>query len=353
MLAANLLTDVSLSNISIDKLAEIVLHEYYLRYPNSEGIKNPYIRAKSLQDYKYHLLYLSEAVTANRPELYIDYVTWVKLTLSQLGLKNEDIINSFIVLREVIQKLLPSNTKILEDYLNPAIDQLRMSSAELIGQFSENRITSELANEYLQALLRADRKTAGDLIMKQIKEGMKIQDIYLDVFQPALRRVGYLWQMNQVSVAQEHYVTAATQTIMSQIYPYIFATSKNGKLFVGTCVGGELHEVGMRMVADFFEMAGWDTIYLGANTPAEGVVRILLEKKATLLGISATMTFNIHYVRSLIQQVRNESELNDVKIIVGGYPFNVSSELWIEVKADGYARSALEAVSLADCLITT
>jgi methanogenic corrinoid protein MtbC1 len=27
----------------------------------------------------------------------------------------------------------------------------------------------------------------------------------------------------------------------------------------------------MRMVADFMEMEGWDTYYLGANTPTESV----------------------------------------------------------------------------------
>ena len=41
---------------------------------------------------------------------------------------------------------------------------------------------------------------------------------------------------------------------------------------VATCIGGELHEIGIRMVADFFEMEGWDTYYLGANTPADAVV---------------------------------------------------------------------------------
>ena len=63
-------------------------------------------------------------------------------------------------------------------------------------------------------------------------------------------------------MAQEHYCTAATQLIMSQLYPYIFTTGKNGRVLVGTCVSGDLHEIGVRMVSDFFEMEGWDTFYL-------------------------------------------------------------------------------------------
>ncbi|MDZ7776615.1 MAG: hypothetical protein U5L09_13885 [Bacteroidales bacterium] len=55
---------------------------------------------------------------------------------------------------------------------------------------------------------------------------------------------------------------------MSQLYPYIFNSQRVGKSMVAATVGGELHEMGIRMVADFFEMEGWDTWYLGANAPA-------------------------------------------------------------------------------------
>ena len=65
-----------------------------------------------------------------------------------------------------------------------------------------------------------------------------------------LREVGRLWQMNRLSVAQEHYVTAATQLIMSQLYPLVFRTARRDRRIVAACVGGELHELGVRMVAD-------------------------------------------------------------------------------------------------------
>ena len=36
-------------------------------------------------------------------------------------------------------------------------------------------------------------------------------------------------QTARISVAQEHYCTASAQLIMSQLYPRIFSTRKNGK----------------------------------------------------------------------------------------------------------------------------
>ena len=156
--------------------------------------------------------------------------------------------------------------------------------------------------------------------------------------------------MNQVSVAQEHYCTAATQLIMSQLYPHIFATERIGRRLVATCVGGELHEIGIRMVADFFEMEGWDTYYLGANTPTESVVQTVVERSADILGVSATIAFHTSAVADLIANVR-ASEVGDVKILVGGYPFNIAPDLWRQVGADGCARDAQEAVELANRLV--
>jgi len=103
--------------------------------------------------------------------------------------------------------------------------------------------------------------------------------------------IGRLWQTNRISVAEEHYCTACAQFVMTQLYPYIFRSERNGRRMVATCVGGELHEIGVRMVADFFEMEGWDTYYLGANTPARDILDTIAKREADIVGISVT----IHY----------------------------------------------------------
>ena len=85
------------------------------------------------------------------------------------------------------------------------------------------------------------------------------------------------------------------------------------------------------MVADFFEMDGWHTRYLGANVPTLSVVQILVQSKATVLAISATITYHIHAVESLIAAVRSTPECCGIKILVGGYPFKVAPDLWRKV----------------------
>jgi len=120
-----------------------------------------------------------------------------------------------------------------------------------------------------------------------------------------------------------------------------------------TCVPGELHEMGARMVTDFFEMNGWDTYYLGANMPSESVVKYILETKPQCLAISATMTFHVSAVEELIRLIRMTPGMpSDLKIMVGGYPFEVAEGLWKNVGVDGFAQSATDAIELAEKLTT-
>ncbi|WP_334077691.1 cobalamin B12-binding domain-containing protein [Paenibacillus sanfengchensis] len=136
---------------------------------------------------------------------------------------------------------------------------------------------------------------------------------------------------------------------MSQLYPYIFTSSRRGYRLVAACVGEELHEIGLRMVSDIFELNGWETFYIGANVPFASVIRTVIERKADVLALSATLTYHVSLVRKLIGEIRvNEAEAcRKVKILVGGMPFNIDPELWRSVGADGYARDARTAIEAA------
>ncbi|NYB52313.1 MAG: cobalamin B12-binding domain-containing protein [Methanobacteriaceae archaeon] len=209
---------------------------------------------------------------------------------------------------------------------------------------------ADLAKMYLDALLRVQRDAASRMIIKAAEEGTSIKDIYLYVFEPSQHEVGRLWQTNQITVAQEHFCSAATQMIMSQLYPYIFGNEKNGYKMVATCAEGEQHEIGVRMVADLFEMEGWDTYYLGANTPTESILATIKQLEPHLLAVSASIHYNVKAVSELIKSVK-ESPYSEIKIIVGGRPFQIAPELWKKVGADACAFNAQDAIDLANELI--
>ncbi len=203
-----------------------------------------------------------------------------------------------------------------------------------------------MATDFLAALRSGDRHGAGNLVLDAVNTGrVPVRDIYLDVFRTSQYEVGRLWSEGKLSVAEEHYCTAATQLIMSQLYPHVFSTARRGKTLVAASVAGELHELPIRMVADFFEMAGWDTYYLGANTPARDVASMVQERKADVVAISATMVRHVDAVKDVVDALRATSA---PKIMVGGWPFTRDPGLWQHVGADGYAENAQDAVELAE-----
>jgi methanogenic corrinoid protein MtbC1 len=334
-------------------LAQAIVERQYGLEPGAWQTFGASGRQKSVRDAGYHLAYLSEAIAADEPALFADYIAWVKALFAGLNF-SPDVVAKTLDATQVIahRQLSPEAAALIDEYL--AIGIMRLAEAPYAPPLflNENLPLGGLAKDYLDTLLRGERQTASKLILDAVARGETVKDIYLHVFQRSQYEIGRQWQINQISVAQEHFCSAATQMIMSQLYSHIFSTERANRRMVATCVGSELHEIGMRMVADFFEMAGWDTYYLGANMPVQGVLRALEERRAHVLCISATITYHISEVADLIAQVRAADVGKRVKILVGGYPFRVSENLWKTIGADGYGRDAQRAIDVANQLVS-
>jgi len=330
---------------------EIVSRHYALRPELSVrfGIAG---QEKCLADTKRHLDALSQAVAAGRPALFVDYVAWAKVMLSSRGIPEEDLAENLEVCRQSLAEiLLPDQAAETERYILDGLSCLPALPSTSPSYLSAERPFGDLARDYLDALLQADRRKASQIVMDAVHQGTSVRDIYLHVFQQSQYEIGRLWQTNQISVAQEHLCTAATQLIMSQLYPSIFGTERKNLRIVAASVGGNLHEIGIRMVADFFEMEGWDTFYLGADVPTESIALSMIDRKSHVLAISATLLHHVSSVVQVIRAVRSNPGCGSPIILVGGHPFNVVEDLWREVGADGCAADALRTVDLAEQLL--
>ena len=334
-----------------DLAREIVERHWKLR-PYLEERYGEKGRTKCFEDARYHLRYLSEAVVAREPALFVHYVTWAKTMLAARNIPVEDLVANLEVMLDVLGKQLPSSMQTRAvDYVKSAIGSLTLAS-ENSSFLDPAQPLADLAHQYLSALLRYDRHSASTLILGAVENKVSIREIYCRVFEPCQYEIGRLWQSNVVGVAQEHYCTASTQLIMSQLYPYIFRSNRTFRgTIVAACVSGELHEIGARMLCDLLEMEGWNTIYLGANVPAGGIVDVLRDNRSAILAVSASMTFHIPAVREVIAAVRMASPVT--RILVGGYAFKIAPNLWRDVGADYCTKDATDAISLIDGLDDT
>jgi methanogenic corrinoid protein MtbC1 len=160
-----------------------------------------------------------------------------------------------------------------------------------------------------------------------------------------------LWHRGEITVADEHFGSATTQSVMSQLRPHFQRRSGNGHSVVATSTPGDLHEIGLRMVADLFEIDGWNVAFLGANTPTADVVELLERRRFDLLALSISTALTLRDAGTMIEAIRGSSAAASTKVLVGGPPFRAVHEIWRELGADGCALSAMEAVTTGNRLV--
>ncbi|MCX7876712.1 MAG: cobalamin-dependent protein [Melioribacteraceae bacterium] len=330
-------------------LPQVVLEKHFELNPKLKERYNQFHIENYLNDTSYHLTFLAEAILLDEQELFNQYLAWLKQFFDNLPVPEEDLIQNFLLVKENLRERIDGNyfSKI-EQFWNNAIQFFKDYKVDVPSFINDDNPYKDLAEKYLNLLLDANKTEALDLILKAYYSGITLKELYLNVFQVTQKETGRLWQLNKISVAQEHYITAATQLIISQLYPFLFSGLNKKRKILVTCAQGELHEIGARMIADFFEMDGWNSYFLGANTPINSLISSINKIKPDLVAISTTMTFNLSSTSFIIEKIKSDNSLNNLKIIVGGYPFLISENLWKKVGADGFAPNAENALQLAN-----
>lgn len=181
------------------------------------------------------------------------------------------------------------------------------------------KIDASIYNRYISCLLKGDKQCCHDILKECIDKGCDLKTIYLDLFQNSLYEIGSLWEHNRISVSVEHLATAITEGLMSMLYPLIFSSEKTGKNAVVSCTANEYHQIGGRMVADIFELNGWNGYFLGANTPINDLLDYIEEKKPEVLGLSLSIYMNLRNLLLVLDKVT--SKYPNQLILVGGQAF--------------------------------
>ena len=105
------------------------------------------------------------------------------------------------------------------------------------------------------------------------------------------------------------------------------------------CPVEEYHELGLRMAADMFTLAGYDVALVGANTPDADIVSAVEFFRPTVLGISASSSYALFPAARVIKKIRENAVGKNVRIVVGGGAFEPNPQAWKEIGADAFLRS--------------
>ena len=206
------------------------------------------------------------------------------------------------------------------------------------------------ASAYLDALRLGSGRAADKVTQSALDAGVPVSDIYLGIIQPTSYEIGRLWQRNQFSVAQEHLATAIIERQMGELHPLFRPLRQKPKTLVIGCVDQEVHRVGVRMVADFFEQDGWTVHYLGASVPTPEFVAIAREVEADLIGLSSQTVYHLPAIQTFLHELDAHGLLG-IPVMAGGLPFVINPEIYRAIGVTFTGTDAREAVRKANELV--
>jgi MerR family transcriptional regulator, light-induced transcriptional regulator len=128
-----------------------------------------------------------------------------------------------------------------------------------------------------------------------------------------------LWELNMITVAAEHLATSLSESIMNELYEQIISDVRISKKVVLGCVENELHQVGIKMVADIFEMHGWDTFFLGAGIPTSEFISYIHDIKPDIVALSLTVYSHLPSLINMIEEIR--ISFPEIPVFIGGQAF--------------------------------
>ena len=186
------------------------------------------------------------------------------------------------------------------------------------------------------------------LILLGLDEGADPGALLDDGMIPGLREVGEQFQRSEVYLPEMMMAADAWQEGMDLLGPLLAAAGRGGETKATVVVGsvkGDVHSLGKNIVATMLQTAGFEVIDLGCDVPASGFVEAAEKAKADIIALSALMTTTMAQQQDVIQYLEARGNRAAYYVMVGGGPTTAG---WAEeIGADGYGRTAADAVDLA------
>ena len=213
-----------------------------------------------------------------------------------------------------------------------------------------------MANDTLsamrQSIIDGAPDTASTLAQEAVTSGMAPIDAINNGFVPGMHDVGEQFARGQMFLPDMMASAEAMRAAMAVLDPELrkLGTERPtaGVVVLGT-TKGDIHEIGKILVGTMLTAHGFRVHDLGVDVAGEKFAAKAREFKADIVGVSALLTTTMRNQKTVVEALEKEGLRSQVKVMVGGAP--VTRRWADEIGADGYAKDAMSAVTLAQELM--
>ncbi|MCS6886164.1 MAG: MerR family transcriptional regulator [Acidobacteriota bacterium] len=130
------------------------------------------------------------------------------------------------------------------------------------------------------------------------------REMVLQVVHPILQKVGQLYEIGQLSISQEHMISAIIRSVLGTLLRLQIKVSPTPLLLFAT-PPEELHEFGILSASILASAAGFPILYLGTNLPPQEIANAAQVARVRAVVLSILMqerTATLKTLRSLLPQ---------------------------------------------------
>jgi MerR family transcriptional regulator, light-induced transcriptional regulator len=202
---------------------------------------------------------------------------------------------------------------------------------------------------FLSLLDKEDKDQTVSYILTMLESNeITLKEIYDELLRPSLVGFTCKEQDEDICIWKEHIRSSIVRTILECTYPYVMKEkAKQNQLqkkIIVVCPREEFHEIGAIIVTHYMNLAGFDAMFIGANTPNDQIVSAIPAFHPDYIAFSVTNFYNIVATKIVTDAIT--SLYPHIKIIVGGQAFQEPSSLKT-VKHHYYFGSSDDVFSLA------
>lgn len=190
---------------------------------------------------------------------------------------------------------------------------------ERLTRLDEFGDPEQLADLYYDLITAGDLPGAAQVVRDADRMGLPLATIFVDVIGNAMQRVGVGWETGELLVGQEKEASELSRELVAELSARHATPATRDHIMLAAGAEGELHDLGLRMMAGLLREQGCYVHNLGANVAARFLIEAVQLRKPDVLLLAATMSERLPSLIATINALRREIPEDELpQIVVGG-----------------------------------
>ena len=180
--------------------------------------------------------------------------------------------------------------------------------------------------------IAADRApSAAELVAEGAALGLDPVDLLLGIVQPVLHQIGDRWARSQVTIAEEHRVTAVCSSVILSILqaeaiPAAVRRARQPTVLLVSADGND-HTLGIQILEVFLVRNQIPTVTIYPGLPSQEIVSLARSLVPRVVGISAAMPEQVQAALSVAEGLADLPPATRPLVVVGGLALRSGSSL--------------------------